>query len=204
MNYIAKSGHKYIMFFGVLMLLAFGFDMFKLFFVAVFIVSLLFFRGKISKPLLSDPLAIISPIDGKILEIGSSDFDGKKCTRVVIQKSVCGVGLLYSPCEAKITEFRQRHGLFLCLKLKQALSLNEKAIYYFSKDGHKIAMRVIAGPLSRELSLENPQSVNLGDELGFLGSGQVMLFLPNDAKICVGVGENLLSLSTLGYLNKKR
>ncbi|MCR4941310.1 MAG: phosphatidylserine decarboxylase [Campylobacter sp.] len=197
MHYIAKSGLKFILFFGVLFLLALIFDFCEVFFGIIFVLSVLFFRNKISKMILNDPSAIISPIDGKISQIEQGELNGKNFLKITIKKCLFGVGVVFSPCESKILSFSKRHGLFLCDFIKNAQALNEKAIYHFENG---VAMRVIAGGLSRELSLENPGFSYKGDELGFLGSGEVVLFLPPQSKITLNVGEKVSSLSTLCYL----
>lgn len=202
MQYISKYGYKYIIFFAIIMLIFLNFDIFELFFVSVFIGCVLFFRQRLGVKC-TDMAQILVPIDGKILDIGMAEFESENYTRVVIEKSLFGVGVLYAPYQAQSVAFRQRHGLFLCNYIKSSSILNERGLYIFKNNGIKFAMRVIAGAFSRSLELENPKSFIRSDVLGFLGSGRVVLFLPLETKICVSVGERVKSLSTLGYLEKR-
>lgn len=184
------------------MLLSLSFGVLEPFFVIIFLLSLLFFRKKGVKNL-SDQTQILAPVDGKILEISVGEFEGEVATKVVIEKSLCGVGLLYAPFNADASQLRQRHGLFLCNYQKSSATLNERAIFSFKSGELKFAMRVVAGAFSRSLELKNLANFKKGDELGFLGSGRVVLFLPKEVKISVSVGEKVKSLFALGYLEKR-
>ncbi|MBE3029727.1 phosphatidylserine decarboxylase [Campylobacter sp. RM9344] len=202
MQYISKYGYKYIIIFAFLMFVFLAIDMFECFFVTVFIACVAFFRQRESVKC-TDKSQILVPIDGKISHIGIAEFEGQSCTKVEIDKSIFGVGVLYAVCLAKTVVLKKRHGLFLCTKMKQSNALNQRALYIFEDKGFKIYMRVIAGALSRSLELEDKPEVSPGDILGFLGSGKVVLFLPKDIKICVSIGERVRSQSTLGYLETR-
>ncbi|MGG7048603.1 MULTISPECIES: phosphatidylserine decarboxylase [unclassified Campylobacter] len=202
MQYISKYGYKYIIITLILMLVSLNFDIYECFFVFIFIACVIFFRERKNSIKSADETQILAPIDGKILEISKAELEGKQYTKLTILKSLCGVGVVYAPFSAQQVTLRQRHGLFLCSYMKISSALNEKAIYFFQNNGLKFAMRLVAGELSRSLEVQNVPSFVKGDELGFLGSGKIVLFLPLESKICVSVGEKIRSLSTLGYLEK--
>ena len=80
--------------------------------------------------------------------------------------------------------------------------LNERAIIRFEKENIKYVMKIIAGAFSRSLEISNVTSLKASRKFGFLGSGEVILYLPRDTKICVSVGESVKAASLLGYFEE--
>ena len=80
-GYIAKAGHKFILFFLILFAISALFGIAPLFFLALLFLTLYFFRDPEREPFTDDKLALLSPIDGKIKEISVSNFDDKEWLR---------------------------------------------------------------------------------------------------------------------------
>ena len=74
----------------------------------------------------------------------------------------------------------------------------------FEKENIKFAMKVIAGVFSRSLEIYNVSALKASRKFGFLGSGEVILYLPRDTKICVSVGESVKAASLLGYFEEDK
>ena len=203
-GYIAKAGYKYIFVFLILFLLSLTFGVLPLLFTFLFLFFLYFFRDPEREPFADDKLALLSPIDGKIKEVGLSKFDDNEVAKIVIQKPFFGVGTLRAISDASVTEVKKRHGLFLCQAMKISEMLNERAIIRFEKGNIKFAMKIIAGVFSRSLEIYNITSLKASRKFGFLGSGEVILYLPRDTKICVSVGENVKAASLLGYFEEEK
>ena len=167
-------------------------------------MTLYFFRDPEREPFTDDKLALLSPIDGKIKEISVSNFDDKEVAKIVISKPFFGVGTLRAISDANVTEVKRRHGLFLCQAMKISEMLNERVIIRFEKGNIKFAMKIIAGVFSRSLEIYNITSLKASRKFGFLGSGEVILYLPRDTKICVSVGESIKAASLLGYFEEEK
>lgn len=203
-GYIAKVGYKFILFFLILFVISVLFGIAPLFFIALLLLTLYFFRDPEREPFTDDKLALLSPIDGKIKEISVSNFDDKEVAKIVISKPFFGVGTLRAISDANVTEVKRRHGLFLCQAMKISEMLNERAIIRFEKGNIKFAMKIIAGVFSRSLEIYNITSLKASRKFGFLGSGEVILYLPRDTKICVSVGESVKAASLLGYFEEEK
>ena len=203
-GYIAKTGYKFILFFLILFVISVLFGIALLFFLALLFLTLYFFRDPEREPFTDDKLALLSPIDGKIKEISVSNFDDKEVAKIAISKPFFGVGTLRAISDANVTEVKKRHGLFLCQAMKISEMLNERAIIRFEKGNIKFAMKIIAGVFSRSLEIYNITSPKASRKFGFLGSGEVILYLPRDTKICVSVGESVKAASLLGYFEEEK
>ena len=203
-GYIAKAGYKFILFFLILFAISALFGIVPLFFLALLLLTLYFFRDPEREPFTDDKLALLSPIDGKIKEISVSNFDDKEAAKIVISKPFFGVGTLRAISDANVTEVKKRHGLFLCQAMKISEMLNERAIIRFEKGNIKFAVKIIAGVFSRSLEIYNITGLKASRKFGFLGSGEVILYLPRDTKICVSVGESVKAASLLGYFEEEK
>ena len=203
-GYIAKAGYKFILFFLILFAISALFGIAPLFFLALLFLTLYSFRDPEREPFTDDKLALLSPIDGKIKEISVSNFDDKEVAKIVISKPFLGVGTLRAISDANVTEVKRRHGLFLCQAMKISEMLNERAIIRFEKGNIKFAMKIIAGVFNRSLEIYNITSLKASRKFGFLGSGEVILYLPRDTKICVSVGESVKAASLLGYFEEEK
>ncbi|MGP1360229.1 phosphatidylserine decarboxylase [Campylobacter sp.] len=203
-GYIAKAGYKYIFIFLILFVLSLLFGILPLIFTFLFLFFLYFFRDPEREPFTDDRLALLSPIDGKIKEISISKFDDNEVAKIVIQKPFFGVGTLRAVSDAKVTDIKRRHGLFLCQAMKISEILNERAIIRFEKENIRFAMKIIAGVFSRSLEIYNVSTLKASRKFGFLGSGEIVLYLPRDTKICVSVGESVKAASLLGYFEEEK
>lgn len=203
-GYIAKAGYKYIFIFLILFVLSLLFGILPLLFTFLFLFFLYFFRDPEREPFADDRLALLSPIDGKIKEISISKFDDNEVAKIIIQKPFFGVGTLRAVSDAKVTDIKRRHGLFLCQAMKISEILNERAIIRFEKENIRFAMKIIAGVFSRSLEIYNVSALKASRKFGFLGSGEIVLYLPRDTKICVSVGESVKSASLLGYFEEEK
>lgn len=203
-GYIAKAGYKYIFIFLILFVLSLLFGILPLLFTFLFVFSIYFFRDPEREPFTDDKLALLSPIDGKIKEISISKFDDNEVAKIIIQKPFFGVGTLRAVSDAKVADIKKRHGLFLCQAMKISEILNERAIIRFEKENIRFVMKIIAGVFSRSLEIYNVSTLKASRKFGFLGSGEIVLYLPRDTKICVSVGESVKAASLLGYFEEEK
>lgn len=199
---VTKYGFKSIAFCAILLLFAFIFEIFTALFLGIFVFVVFIFRNPERVAAVDDDYAVLSPIDGRVKNIEKISFLDREFTAITISKSILNVGTLRSPCDLKLVDFRQRHGLFLCPYLKSASLLNERNLFICqSKDGSEIAIRMVAGAFGKGLYFEKFSSIRAGRRFGFLIDGSVVLMLPTTARISVSVGEKIKGLSVLGFLN---
>ncbi|QCD52098.1 phosphatidylserine decarboxylase [Campylobacter sp. RM16192] len=202
MEIVAKQGYKYILIFGLLFLLSVFFDTLWTLFFVIFIITLFIFRNPKREKGSSDEYAILSPIDGRVKSIRRISYLGDDSIEIIISKSVFGSGSLKAPCDIKLIELKQRHGLFLCSAIKSSNSLNERALYTCKHGNLKISIRTIVGALSRSLSVEKFEELQSGNKFGFLTDGLVVLILPISARISAAIGDRVKATSSvIGFFN---
>lgn len=200
---IAKEAHKYI-FVGVLLLiLSVLIGEFEWLFFAILLVLLFLFREPKRAIGSSDDLAILSPVDGKIVGIDKISYLNEDCTQITISKCILSAGSLKAPCNATLSEFKRRHGLFLCSFMNASNFLNERAFYSCQTPHGKLFMRLISGAFSRNLYAEKFDEIKSGEKFGFMSDGKVVLILPSSTRISVVVGEKLKASSLLGFFDYK-
>ena len=204
MKIIAKQGCKHLLIFGFLFLLSVVLDLFWCVFLALFVATIFIFRNPKRTLGSDDEYAILSPIDGKIKSIKRISYFEKDCIEVVISNSILEAGVLRSPCDLKLAEFKRRRGLFLCSAIKSANSLNERVLYICKHGDNKLAIRIIAGAMSRNLRANKFEDLKAGEEFGFIADGNVMLILPADTRISAAIGDRVkATFGVIGFFNYK-
>lgn len=203
-QFIAKEGYLIITFVFVLFVVVWVFWGFSFVLFFLLLAFLFVFRVPRREPVCSDKLAILSPVDGKVVKIEScNDKDFGECMKLSIKNVFYDAGVLRSPAGMKIEEIGFKHGLFLCSELEASERMNERAFISAFVEGQRIVLRICAGSLDRRLKLDNiPRDLHCGDKIGFLINGSVHLFLPKQSRIYVGLGDCISSGSLLGYLGK--
>jgi phosphatidylserine decarboxylase len=155
-----------------------------------------------------DPLALLSPIDGKICAIEQCKIDTtnekKLCVR--IEGSAYGVGVLRAPCAFTCKELRTKDGLNLPHDTLQATLLNSRIRLECRALGGDFSIGVQVSPLVKKIStymLEKP--LRLGGRFGFGLGAKVSLYLPYNARIRANVGDRVYGgESVLGYFQSER
>ncbi|BCX79929.1 hypothetical protein [Campylobacter sp. 19-13652] len=204
-KYFVKSGLKVLRVALLALIFAFIFSFGECFFSLVFIVFVLIYLERDKKINQTNLNGIYSPISGvvKIIEIG--EFNGKKCLKVTIKKSLFS-GNIICPFNAKFIELKKRHGLFMCKHIKTADFLSERALFIFSLKNQPVGLRLIAGAFSLSLETNEPKNeryinaVKAGSELGFMSSGEIELLLPLNTQISLSVSERVKKSALIGYL----
>ena len=201
---IARSGFKSVAVCGLLLIIAFVFNIFVPLFLIIFIFVIVIFRNPERINQSDDEYAVLSPIDGKIKSVEKILFRDQNCVAVTISKNIFGVGSLRSPCNINFIEKKLKHGLFLCSDVASNL-LNERALI-ICKDSNDnlLAIRLIAGGLCRSLKFDKFRNLKAGRRFGFMLDGLVVLILPSVARVNVSVGQNVKALDVLGFLELRR
>lgn len=170
-----------------------------------FVFSFYFFRNpeRYCFAPLDDSYAIISPADGKIVDISYSpegSFSGFE-QKISIFLSPFDVHVNWIPLAGKIEAINYKAGKFMFAFLPKSSELNEhNDVLIRHSTGHLIGIRQIAGTVARRIRCwikpgEHVQSCQKYGMIKF--SSRVDLFLPKEALIEVNIGQKVYGGQTV-------
>jgi phosphatidylserine decarboxylase len=158
------------------------------------IFNLFFFRDP-KRDIPNNPLAVLSPADGKvtqIIKIDEPDYFDREVQRISIFLSVFNVHVNRMPIAGKVDYFSYRTGKFLAAFKEDASLQNEQTVIGVANEhGHKVLFKQIAGLIARRIicNLREGQEIGAGKRMGLIRYGsRVDVFLAPEAKILVKVG----------------
>jgi len=160
-------------------------------FLALFIFS--FFRDP-ERVIPTEPGAVVSPGDGRVVVVTEEDNAGKPGKRVSIFLAVWNVHVNRSPAAGTITRIDYRPGKFLAAMRERASVENEQNVFTLSTDAGELVFKQIAGLIARRVVSWKKQGekVARGERIGLVRFGsRVDLWVPKEAEILVRVGENV-------------
>lgn len=165
-----------------------------------FLFSLWFFRDPVRDVPEGDTL-IVSPADGKIVEITETDDDFVgKARRVSIFMSIFNVHVNRIPMAGKIIGVSHVEGRFLSAMKPEATFENEHNIITLENKRIRIKFNQVAGLIARRIicRLEAGQGVKTGERFGLIKFGsRVDLLLPDTVSLLVTVGDKVTAGETL-------
>jgi len=174
----------------------FGIAVIGLLFLVLAVFIAFFFRDP-ERSIPVEPAAIVSPADGKVVNI-SNESDGS--TRVSIFLSVFNVHINRSPIGGKVASIHHLPGKFKVAFNEQASLENEQSIWLIDDGLRKVKFSQIAGILARRIvSWKRPgETVEKGERVGLIRFGsRVDVFLPKDATIGVSLGDTVKGGSSI-------
>jgi phosphatidylserine decarboxylase len=142
----------------------------------------------------SEPGAVVSPADGRILVVTDEANSGVAGTRISIFLAIWNVHVNRSPAAGTITKMEYRPGKFLAAMRARASMENEQNVISLSTDAGSMMFKQIAGLIARRVVCWNKAGdrVERGERIGLVRFGsRVDLWLPRGAEILVKVGENV-------------
>ncbi len=158
---------------------------------ALFIFS--FFRDP-ERVIPSEPGAVVSPGDGRVVVVTEEENEGRPGKRVSIFLAVWNVHVNRSPAAGTIAKLEYRPGKFLAAMRERASLENEQNVFTLSTDAGEIVFKQIAGLIARRVVSWNKAGENVarGERVGLVRFGsRVDLWVPKEAEIVVKVGENV-------------
>lgn len=194
---VAKESYPFIAIASVLVLLAYYLSVYlTLPFILLLLFVIYFFRDP-ERYFEGDENKLISPADGKIIEVLEQTEDKQylngPCKKVVIFMSPFNVHVNRVPIDGEVEEVRYTSGKYLmAMKEKASLDNERNAVLLKTKSGAKIAFVQIAGFLARRIVCYVSKSQNLtrGCRYGLIRFGsRVDLYLPTSSKVLVQLGE---------------
>ena len=158
---------------------------------AAFIAS--FFRDPERKPP-ADSAAVVSPADGRVMEVVQESFDGRPGRRVSIFLAIWNVHVNRAPMSGRLERVEYRPGKFYAAMRARASAENEQNVFYLDTDRGRIVFKQVAGWIARRVvSWKSAgDSVILGERIGLIRFGSRMdLWLPDGAEMLVRPGEKV-------------
>jgi len=166
-------------------------------FLAAFI--LYFFRDP-SRVIPSDPAAIVSPADGRVLVVTDESVDGRAGRRISIFLAIWNVHVNRSPFAGRISRIDYRPGRFHMAMKSEASVENEQNVIYLQTGRGEIVFKQIAGMIARRVVLwkKSGEEVARGERIGIVRFGSRMdIWLPRDVQIIVKPGDSVAGGSSV-------
>jgi phosphatidylserine decarboxylase len=160
-------------------------------FLALFVFS--FFRDP-ERVIPSEPGAVLSPGDGRVVVVTDEENAGRPGKRVSIFLAVWNVHVNRSPATGTITKLEYRPGKFLAAMRERASIENEQNVFTLSTDAGEMVFKQIAGLIARRVVSwkKAGDKVARGERIGLVRFGsRVDVWLPRDAEILVRLGQNV-------------
>ncbi len=196
---ITKDGYKIIAYTGVLLVglaaLAIFWQSLALWIVTgltgvVFVFHFFFFRDP-ERPIHKQENQILSPADGKIIQIDTVEeplYIKGKALRVCIFMSVFNAHINRNPVDGTIEFLEHKKGEFLAAFADTAGDVNEQMRIGVNTSFGKIFFKQIAGLIARRVvcRLEQGETVHAGERFGMIKySSRVDLYLPVNTRLNV-------------------
>jgi phosphatidylserine decarboxylase len=154
---------------------------------------LFFFRDPERTPP-PDPETIVSPADGRIMEIVEEARDGHPGRRISIFLSIFDVHVNRAPVVGRITAIEYRSGKFYAAMRGRASAENEQNAIHVSSEHGEVVFKQIAGWIARRIVCWKAvgDSVTRGERVGMIRFGsRVDIWLPDRVEILIRPGRHV-------------
>ena len=141
-----------------------------------------------------DPGVVVSPADGRVMEIVSEQLDGRPGQRISIFLAIWNVHVNRSPMAGRVHRLDYRPGRFYAAMRSRASAENEQNVIRLETDQGQIMFKQIAGWIARRVVCwKKPgDSLALGERIGLIRFGSRMdVWLPESAEILAKVGQHV-------------
>ncbi len=142
----------------------------------------------------AEPGVVVSPADGKVMEIVEETLDGRPGKRISIFLSVWNVHINRAPLGGRIGKVEYRPGRFLVAMRSRASAENEQNVIHLVSERGVIVFKQIAGWIARRVLFWKSEGdvVAIGERVGMIRFGsRVDIWLPAGAEITVQAGEKV-------------
>ena len=158
-----------------------------------------FFRDP-EREIPSDPGAVVSPADGRVLVVTDEENAGRPGKRISIFLAIWNVHVNRSPAAGVISKLQYRPGKFFAAMRESASTENEQNVISLATESGEIICKQIAGLIARRVVCwKKPgDRVALGERLGLVRFGsRADLWLPREAEILTKVGDRVKGGSSI-------
>lgn len=163
------------------------------------VAVLLFFRDP-RRAVPTEPDLLVSPADGKVIDIRPAEETGGGGTRVSIFLSLFNVHINRSPMEGRVEAVRYNPGAFLPAFDDKASARNEQNRVVLRRGERRIEFVQIAGLVARRIvcRIGVGDEVGRGERIGLIKFGsRVDLYVPAEVELAVRVGDRVRGGSTV-------
>jgi phosphatidylserine decarboxylase len=198
---VAKEGYPFIITFAIIFLLVLFLPKGILIALALILLLLIvvFFRDP--KRLTPDVASgVVSPADGKVVEIANVVFQGEEFLKIGIFMNLFSVHVNRFPFGGTVTEVRHIPGGFLPADNANASLTNERNEIHVSTPLGKIIVVQVAGLIARRTVsyVEAGDRRGKGERLGMIKfSSRVDLYLPKNSKLDINLGSRAYAGETI-------
>lgn len=169
------------------------------FFLLLTLFVLNFFRDP-ERSLPADPNAMVSPADGRVVQIAEENLPGRTARRISIFMSPFDVHVNRSPFAGTIREVVYRKGRFHMATADRASAENEQNIFTLDSDAGTILVRQVAGLLARRIVFwkQVGDRVERGERVGLIKFGSRVDVLVDPAiELRVKIGDRVRAGSSV-------
>lgn len=146
------------------------------------------------------PGLIVSPADGKVTEVASTQFKGRPYTRISIFLNVFNVHVNRSPVSGTIREVVYQRGKFGNAMASTSADANEQNVVTVEGEGMIIVFKQIAGLLARRIVFNGKPGDTLarGQRVGMIKFGsRTDVIFPEPNQVSVKVGDHVKGGSSI-------
>jgi phosphatidylserine decarboxylase len=137
---------------------------------------------------------IVSPADGRVVEILDEPFDSVPGRRISIFLAVWNVHIQRAPVAGSIADVVYRPGRFYGAFRSKASQENEQNVIYIDSPHGRVVFKQIAGAIARRVLCwkSKGETVARGDRVGMIRFGsRVDVWLPAATQVVVSRGQNV-------------
>jgi phosphatidylserine decarboxylase len=148
----------------------------------------------------ADPCAIVSPADGRVVEIAQENLAGRPVRRVSIFMSPVDVHVNRSPVSGRVRDVVYQKGRFGIASSERASAENEQNVFTLESAAGPIVVRQIAGLLARRIVFWKRVGDELqrGERVGLIKFGsRVDVLLDPAVELRVRIGDRLRAGSSV-------
>ncbi|MGD1210246.1 MAG: phosphatidylserine decarboxylase family protein [Candidatus Acidiferrales bacterium] len=152
-----------------------------------------FFRDP-ARTIPTGPGTVVSPADGRVVEIVDEALDSRMGRRISIFLSIWDVHVQRAPVAGRVAHVTYRPGKFFGAYRSAASRENEQNIIYIDTPQGTMVFKQIAGAIARRVICwkKEGDSVTLGERVGIIRFGsRVDIWLPAEAEIAVRRGQKV-------------
>ena len=137
---------------------------------------------------------VVSPADGKVTDVSSTQLNGVPCTRISIFLNVFDVHVNRSPVSGVIKSAVYKKGQFGNAMSSVSADDNEQNIVTMEGDGMTVVFKQIAGLLARRIVFNHKPGDKLarGQRVGMIKFGsRTDVIFPQPAELSVKIGDRV-------------
>lgn len=152
-----------------------------------------FFRDP-ERTISSDPDVVVSPADGRVVEIVDEFLDSTMGHRISIFLAVWDVHVQRAPVGGRIIHVIYRPGKFYAALRAAASNRNEQNVIYMNSVRGAVVFKQIAGAIARRVICwkQEGQTVALGERVGMIRFGsRVDVWLPMETQVTAHRGQKV-------------